>query len=934
MRQLGLILGSAAVTIGICLSAFMAGLGLGSVVLGRTADSRARPQRLYGWLEIGIGVYGFFSPFIFSAGQSVFHAIADMSGGGAATILWIRGMISFTLLLVPTFLMGGTYPAAVRYLAPGMHDRTQPIGLFYATNTLGAAAAAFLFPTVLLEAMGMRGVAYLAALCNVFAAVGAFCFLPTPPDASQESLPTPPGKASRRLPRATASPYYIGAALLLSGFAALGLETLYNRVLILTFGSSIYSFSYILGVFLTGIGIGGWIFTLTKDRLDARIIFLIAQFIVFVHLLISLPFLDRAALLQMNLYNFFSGGQFWAFHTSNILTAGILCGALAIGFGLGYPAALKALAQSRADIGSQLGLFGAVNCVGSTLGSLLITFIFLPWLGSYRCFQMILGLAGLSILLIAPACRSIRRGLIILFIGAALFLHLRYSPAWDVRYFHTQISVQPAHALDTWKLGGFRKKNLGEMQVESFKEGRDGTVSVVKFVNTGDMPEKKEVTVSLFVNGKVDASDNYSDMVTQSMLGHLPMQLNFSPPAGKSALVIGMGSGMTAGTLAGYPLGRLDIVEISPDVVEAARRFFSHVNHTVLEDSRAGIFVEDGRNFLATHEPRFQYDFIVNEPSNVWMTGAANLFTREYFTMVRERLKPDGVLCLWFQMYTMSWESLSILLATLHSEFPHLRVFNFSHAGFSGDLLILATQKPLVLTPAFLAHLDPQISGAAHLDAIKNVNDLLRGYVMGTAELDRMGGGRNLHTDDRPVLELRGPRDLFAQSSKSNLFHFIELAPELMFDWTVEPARAAEAMGVEARAALAARPPLESGVRVVTFYDETRTYLHRQSFEYARWDLPELGRVELFSPLLGMTPQPSHRLTLSGFSKKSADAAKEFSAKDGRTITMFERTDSDAFRSYFAWNCPELKKTFFVRNTTAGKSGRQAAELFNCRIGK
>ena len=221
---------------------------------------------MYAWLEIGIGIYGIMAPAIFSAGNGLFHALYDAAAGRPAILLAARAVCSFGLLLVPTFLMGGTYPAAIRYLTTSPDSRGRPLGLFYATNTAGAAAAAFLFPLCLLEWFGMSGVTVMAVGFNAIAAAGAF-FLPVANiDTNQTPQPQSPRPLAPPLADPGASPYYIGAALFLSGFVALGLETLYNRLLILSFGSSIYSYSFILGVFLIGIGYGGRCFVQIEKR--------------------------------------------------------------------------------------------------------------------------------------------------------------------------------------------------------------------------------------------------------------------------------------------------------------------------------------------------------------------------------------------------------------------------------------------------------------------------------------------------------------------------------------------------------------------------------------------------------------------------------------------------------------------------------------------
>src|SRR3989338_5097621 len=322
MRRFGLLFGSTAASMGVCLAAFMGGLGAGAWLLGRLSDRLRRPERLYGGIELAVGLYGLASPYIFDAAFSALQAAMDGGAGGAASgRLILKSALGALLLLPPTFLMGGTFPAAIRYLSSTAQDRGRPMGLFYAANTLGAAAGAVLLPVALLERFGMNGVTCLAAAGNGIAGIGAFL------------LPVAGGKTEGG--EATASPYIyrgVGGAFFLSGFAALALETLYNRVLILTFGSSIYSYSFILFVYLLGMGLGSEGYVLLERRLGARTIFFGAQLCVFTYLAASIPFLDRVALAQLWMFDRWEG-QFWGFHAANLAAAALVCGIPALGFG-------------------------------------------------------------------------------------------------------------------------------------------------------------------------------------------------------------------------------------------------------------------------------------------------------------------------------------------------------------------------------------------------------------------------------------------------------------------------------------------------------------------------------------------------------------------------------------------------------------------------
>jgi len=645
MRRLSLLVGSTAVSIGICLAAFMAGLGLGSWFWGNTADRTIRRGRLFAALEMGIGLFGAASLPVFQGYAALLDRIHASTGSTAAGLIIECGGI-FLALLVPTFLMGGTFPVAVRYLSDASPGLGRPIGFFYGINTTGAAATAFLAPTVILPVFGVSGATYLAVGLNLMAGSCAF-FLPDANRSNRDTQKLPDGDATRSRAAGTcrcpgASPYYTGAALFLSGLAALGLETLYNRVLVLTFGGSLYSFSFILGVYLLGIGLGGQLFAVIERGRDSRQIFFLAQFLVFCHVALTCPWIDQIPAIQLRVFDRIDG-QFWAFQAANVLVTAMLAGPVALGFGVGYPAAIKSLSGDRDRVGHITGMWAAVSGAGSALGSLIVTFVFLPGAGSFGTFIFIIAVLGLSLFLISlaltqavparktqhawmDAVRPLGPAAVAALMGVTILLMV-VRPRWDMRPFHAQIGSLPDWALRSWRQKEF-PAIIDALRVKAFYEGREGTVSVVETdsdeptVEAGTNLMGSGKTLSLYVNGKIDASDNPSDMVTQSMLAHLPMQFL---PAVRRALVVGMGSGVTAGALADYPIGQVDVVEISPEVVRAAREFFGHVNRGLHHRPNVAITVDDARHTLLRTPPDRAYDLIISEPSNAWLSGASNL---------------------------------------------------------------------------------------------------------------------------------------------------------------------------------------------------------------------------------------------------------------------------------------------------------------------
>ena len=191
---------------------------------------------------------------------------------------------------------------------------------------------------------------------------------------------------------------------------------------------------------------------------------------------------------------------------------------------------------------------------------------------------------------------------------------------------------------------------------------------------------KSSENIYLKVNGKVEAS-TVGDMPTQVLLGQIPMLLSGSR---EDVLVIGLGSGITVGSVSTHPARRITVAELEPAVVEASR-LFAHVNFHVLKDPRVQVITYDARNYLLVTPAK--YDVIISEPSNPWMAGVSNLFTREFFLLGSRRLKPAGIFCQWLQLYKISPENLKSILATFHQVYPNLLVFEVENY----DLIILGS---------------------------------------------------------------------------------------------------------------------------------------------------------------------------------------------------------------------------------------------------
>ena len=280
------------------------------------------------------------------------------------------------------------------------------------------------------------------------------------------------------------------------------------------------------------------------------------------------------------------------------------------------------------------------------------------------------------------------------------------------------------------------------------------------------------------MNGKTDAGSGTEDVVTQKFIAHVPLLLH---PGPRRVLVIGWGAGATAAAAAAHPLERLECVEIEPATWEAAP-FFPQFYDPLRRDPRFGIVFRDGRNHLLRSGEAF--DVIVSEPSNPWITGVSNLFTREFLEAARARLAPGGLFAQWFHYYNLDPADLKVEIQTFLAVFPHASLWLVPPVGpddgiksLGADMLLVGGREPQRLDwprleRAFAdAALGPELRSTQVLpDAL----GLAATWTMGRAEMERFAEDRQafprgtpLNTDDQPYLEFMAPRRTVVRPSEA-----------------------------------------------------------------------------------------------------------------------------------------------------------------------
>lgn len=644
------------------LAAWMAGLALGALAFGRAADRSRRPLRLYAFLELGIAAWALVTPALVPAVISGFSRLAQGQASDSAAVLLGRLALAFGVVLVPTVLMGGTLPAVARALAGGGLSPDREVARLYTANILGAAAGAALAAYALLPALGLSRAMWLGAAFNVAAAGLALGI-------ARKLAPQDP--APRIIQKGPAR-WELLCASAWSGFATFLAEVTWFQLLAVVVGTSAYAFGLMLAVFLVGLTVGSAWLARRKDEAIGWGLFGRAQLAVAVAVAVTLPLWDRVPSLFV-----LAGGVVSGFAAQEAVRA-LACVELlfipAAILGAVYPLTLRVAAREAA-IGRSIGGLSAANTVGAVVGALLTGFVLLPRLGSRG---VLLVLVVGSALVAALALKGRWRLMPLAVAGLAFLI-----PPWNVARLASGENVY------------FRPTSYGEAEVLWAHESVEGGLtSVVKHPKTG--------TTTLLTNGKFQGNDT-GEVTAQRAFTQLPMLVQHR---WGRALLIGVGTGCSLGTLAAQPYARVEAAELSPDIVAASRRFFARVNDDVLSSPRVTVHLADGRNHLLLHPEPF--DLVSIELSSIWFAGAADLYNREFYALVRERLHPGGVLQQWVQLHHLTRRDLAVILQSIRAELPHLALFFQGGQG-----IVLASTEPLTLDYPGLTRLSRSLSGTS-----------------------------------------------------------------------------------------------------------------------------------------------------------------------------------------------------------------------------
>ena len=756
-KQLAYLLGSSMRSAAIVVAAFLAGLALGARFLGAPLARGGTPGRRYALLEAGVAVTGFSVLPLLRALDGPVGQLYRALGGESLAFAFARGGLLFAVLLVPAALMGATLPVLVARCERGAVG--SGLAWLYAVNTLGAVLGSLSAGFLFMPALGLGRTTLIAAVLNLSAALWAGLA----PDAGVAGDTGPDGGSGAPPARAVAPISWprpaelparehrrsLAAMFALSGFVALALQIAWLRLYGLVLGSSVYSFAAVLGVYLTGIALGSAAFGRWAPRPGQGVtafaflqLALAAIIATGAHLYAALP----GAMLTVGQM---TGPSWGALLVAQLgLVAPVVLPPCMV-LGALFPLTTRLLQAGAEPGGAATGRAYALNTLGTIAGSLLTGFVLLPAWGVQGVVFLSAALAtmlGIATLLLRGRPSTLTRTHAIAGGIAALVLVASLTVRhWDpvLMSLGTYRPFHAANVVQSWLGGGGigdpARRVASAQRALYYREGINASVLVAT-----DLEGTRRW---LRVGGKIDAST--SDMTTQTMLGLIPATI--AKPGARS-LIIGHGSGFTAAAALAAGTGPMDIVELEPAVIEGSR-FFHAAGEDPLDDRRVRLYLEDARARLAHGEGR--YGLIVSEPSNPWIAGVNNLFTEDFYKLVRRRLEPDGVFCQWLQLYELSPVAFRSLLGSFLRVFPQAQVFCVWSAN---DALLVAAPPGSTLSWDRLQ--GPAAERELRRARLSSPEQIAAFYVgPASAWLPEVAHAER-NTDDRPFVEYRAPRDM------------------------------------------------------------------------------------------------------------------------------------------------------------------------------
>jgi spermidine synthase len=727
-REFVTVFGNSSYAISIVLCAYMSGLGLGSLIGGKVADRITQRLTVFAGIQAAVGILALTMPLLLAWVRGLVPTLSVLSPESLLVSTLARFGLSFAILAAPCFLMGTTLPLLVRAVTLSSQSVARRVALLYGWNTVGAALGCVAAGFWMLDTLGMRLTNLLAVGINVLVAIVVVA-LGKPLAQAVDALPANGVQAEPTRPAAApepAAPVSLPGLLLLviafgNGLASLVCEVLWFRYLAFL-NPNAYVFPTILGVYLLGLGLGGFIYGLLARNIRNPV-----RALAIIELLLGIAVLATFAGGAL----VFAGGPPRPLGLTGMTWVTVFVPTVLMG--MAFPLLCSVYGRRVSKLGERVGLLFAVNTVGTVVGSLLPIFVLVPVLGIQR--SLLLGsllYGGMGLMVLACGGRGERwclgQAMVVYGGAAALFMTVVPSNLCQGVFLATDF-------------------NLGKhTEILFYREGRTGTAIVAR--------DRANNCKTVYINGISEVPVLYAHKICFKLLGDLGPMLHPDP---QEVLMLCFGGGIAAGATATLPeVKSITIVDLERSVVMAAR-LLAFENNGVLRDPKARIVIEDGRNYIAMSNRK--WPVIISDSTHPKSADSWVLYTREFYQLVRDHLADDGLFVEWVPRHGLRTAEFKIIARTFQSVFPHSSLWVAHGVDEQGQFvsyaLLVATPKPLSIDVARLR--DRLSAGSVWEDlapyGLQSPAGFLDSFICAEDNLQQWIGPGPINTDDLPYTQ-------------------------------------------------------------------------------------------------------------------------------------------------------------------------------------
>ncbi|MFI5221333.1 MAG: fused MFS/spermidine synthase [Bacteroidia bacterium] len=646
LRMLSRILGSTVYATSIVLSAFMLGLTLGSYFLGKRADKIQNLIRMYSFLEIGIALTALIVFFLFNGLIPVYQSFHHFSDNNNILYRFLQSITVFFLLVVPTFLMGGTLPLLSAEAKKRNPSFARGMGNLYGLNTLGAVIGVLLSGFITIGSLGEFNTVLIGIFVNLFVGTIAFFVIGKSknPDAAlhsetKESVPLSSQKISKYVVKERRTILF---SYFIIGFTAFAIELVWTRLFQLQLGTSIYAFSMVLGIYLLGSAlgslIGGKYYEKLKDPLGT--------------LALALGFIGLYSIIGIYIFcQYTPQHDVIAYGFSHVIVPVFVVFPITFVLGFIFPIVTNIYVEETTSIGGGIGRLYSANTLGCILGSLISGYILIQFLGT-RGTIILLSVMNVGtglIVLLNSSERAEKKGTIIsVFSLTALTIVIGF------------FSPDPFYTV-------IKKTILSNPDYEIYYHKEGVTATTTAYGSKTNLTDKH-----ILINGI-----GMTALVPETkIMSHLPILIHNDP---HEMLIICFGMGTCLRSAVTHKEINCDVVELVGEEYETFKYFHKDAAE-VLANKRVHPYTDDGRNFLLMQEKK--YDVIVIDPAPpLWSAGTVNLYTSDFFGLCKKHLNTNGIMCMWIPPESKT--DVKMIMRSFYQVFPKTTVYGgASYPGF------------------------------------------------------------------------------------------------------------------------------------------------------------------------------------------------------------------------------------------------------------